>query len=199
MTATVNRVVWIIVGVLLTAAGLAGVLANRGALPGVDRDASVLTPSMDERWRSWGGWATGALIAAGLVLAILGLLLLQAQLPRRGSAAMPDLAKSTPVSSTSDTSVRAGHTWVSTNTLNQALARDLLGKASVRRAGVRLTGAPTKPELRVRLAVTPDANIDELRRHVEHAVRRFSTTSGLRPQLAEVFVRMSAGPRERVH
>lgn len=192
---TINRVVWIIVGVLLAAAGVVGVLANLGVLPGVDRGRAVITAAMDERWRSWGSWASAALIVAGLIVAILGLLLLRAQFRHRGGAAMPDLSKST-----SDTAARqVGRTRVATNTLNGALTRDLLGNATVRRAGVRLTGERGAPDLRVHLAVTPDADIAELRRHVDRAVRRFGTTSGLRPNVAEVLVKVSSAPRERVH
>ncbi|MDT5025086.1 MAG: hypothetical protein QOE61_1512 [Micromonosporaceae bacterium] len=188
-----NRVVWITIGVLLVAAGVAGVLANVGALPGVNRNGAVISTSMDARWRSWNGWATAAVIIVGLVVAVLGLLLLRAQFLRRGGAPMPDLIKTTTDASTHE----AGRTRVTTSTLNQALTRDLLGNRSVRRAAVRLTGE--KPDLRVQLAVTPDADIGELRDHVDHAVRRFSTTSGLHPDVAEVVVRMSGGQRERVH
>ena len=190
---TVNRVVWIIIGVLLVAAGVAGVLAQVGALPGVNRNGAVIPTSMDARWRSWDGWATAAVIIAGLVVAVLGLLLLRAQFLRRGGAPMPDLTTTTSDASTHE----VGRTRVTTSTLNHALTRDLLGNRSVRRAAVRLTGE--KPDLRVQLAVTPDADIGELRHHVDDAVGRFSTTSGLHPNVAEVVVRMSGAQRERVH
>jgi hypothetical protein len=192
---TLNRVVWIIVGVLLFAAGVMGVLANRGALPGVNRDNAVITTSMDGRWHTWAGWAAAGVIIVGLVVAVLGLLLLRAQFLRRGGATIPDLTKST----SDDSTHEVGRTRVNTGTLNNALTRDLLGNRSVRRAAVRLTGEPTKPDLRVHLAVTPEADIGQLRHHVDRAVQRFSTTSGLRPNVAEVVVKMSGGQRERVH
>ena len=136
----------------------------------------------------------------GLVIAILGVLLLRAQFLRRGGAAMANLTRPgflTP--STSDGSARAaGQTRVATSTLNDALTRDLRDDGHIRWAAVRLSGEPRRPQLRMRLGVTPDADIAELRRHVDRAVQRFSVTSGLRPDIAEVTVKMAARGQQRV-
>jgi hypothetical protein len=197
---TFNRVLWIVVGTLLTAAGVVGVLANVGVMPGLNRDRDVITSSMDDRWRSWGGWATAVTIIVGLVIAILGVLLLRVQFLRRGGASMANLTRPGLLPSTSDESVReAGRTRVAVSTLNDALTRDLRGDGHIRWAAVRLSGEPRRPQLRMRLGVTPDADLAELRRHVDRAVRRFSTTSGLRPDIAEVTVKMSGQARQRAH
>jgi hypothetical protein len=198
---TFNRVLWILIGALLTAAGVFGVLSSVGAISVLNRNRELITPSMDEHWRSWGGWATAVTIIVGLVLAILGVLLLRAQFLRRGGSTMANLSRSgTLPGATPDDGVReAGRTRVSASTLNHALTRDLLTDGRVRRAAVRLTGEPSKPNLRVQLAVTPDADISDLRRLVDNAVQRFSMTSGLHPNLAEVEVKVTSGQPERVH
>ena len=55
---------------------------------------------------------------------------------------------------------------------------------------VRLTGPTDSPHLEVRLAVTADANIARVADHLDQAVDRFTTTSGVRPELQDVAVRM---------
>jgi hypothetical protein len=195
---TFNRVLWIVIGALLTAAGLVGVLGYAGVMPGLNRNRDLITANMDAQWRSWGGWAMGVTIAVGLVIAVLGVLLLRVQFLRRGGASMANLTRPAAVFTSGDPLREAGRTRVATNTLNQALTRDLQGDGSVRRAAVRLTGEPRSPSLRMRLAVTPDADISELRHHVDRAVQRFAKTSGLRPNVEEVVVKMTTGAQHRV-
>ena len=88
---TANRALWIVVSLLLMALGAAGVLAHYDRLPGTDSDLPLLSPDAREEWNAWGAWAVAATIAAGAVLALLGLLLVRAQLRRRGRADMPNL------------------------------------------------------------------------------------------------------------
>ncbi len=194
-----NRVLWLLVGAVLTAAGLVGVLARFNVMPGLPRDRALITPGMNATWNSWGHWATTGVIVAGALLVLLGALLFWAETSQRGGRSMPDLSRA--ASSTSSTSdggrCERGFTQVSTTTLNQAFSRDLQGDVRVRQAAVRLTGAPSGPDLRLRLAVTPDADVVELRHHVDRALRRFQATSGLKPYLAEVLVKMPTG-RQRV-
>ncbi|MFC7484642.1 hypothetical protein ACFQX7_37890 [Luedemannella flava] len=86
-----NRALWIVMSLLLIGLGTVGVLAHYGRLPGTDPDLPLLSPNARERWTSWGTWAMVATIVAGLVLAVLGVVLMRAQLRRRGRADMPDL------------------------------------------------------------------------------------------------------------
>jgi hypothetical protein len=195
-----NRTLWIIIGAVLTAAGVVGVLARFNVMPGIPRSHALITPGMDAQWRSWDPWATAGVIVAGVLAAVAGVLLLRAQFRRRGGRSMPNINRlGTVPADTSDGVREAGRTRVATSTLRQALTTDLQADVRVRRAAVRLTGAPSRPDLHVQLAVTPDADVTELRRHVDRAMRRFSTTSGLDPSLAEVVVRVSSNQRERVH
>jgi len=91
-----------------------------------------------------------------------------------------------------------GRTKVTSSALHHALERDLTTDRNVRRAAVRLSGPSQHPELLVRLAVTPDADIASVAGHLEGAVQRFSTTSGVTPDLADVLVRIPAGAPHRV-
>jgi hypothetical protein len=193
---TGNRVLWIAIGVLLTALGVVAALASLGRLSGVDRDQSLITPADADRWRGWDGWAFGVTIAAGLIVALLGFMLLRAQLRGRGGAGLPDLVRK-PDPSSVDSAV-TGRTHVASSALSHALTRDLQTDREVNRAAVRLVGAEQHPELLVRLAVTADADLGRLHAHVNAALSRFATTSGLRPHLQEVSVRVADEQPARV-
>jgi hypothetical protein len=196
---TANRVLWIVVGLLLLAAGVVGALASQGRLPGVDRGSTLLTPAAGERWRDWGGWAPAASIAAALLLASLGFLLLRAQLRGHAGPDMPDvLLPPRPSGDEAQAPGGAGRTLVTTPALNRALTRDLQTHRRVRRAAVHLTGKPRRPALLVRLAVAPDADIPELRAYVDQSLGRLTSTSGVHPHLDEVVVSMATQEPARV-
>jgi hypothetical protein len=194
---TGNRVLWSIIGALLFAAGVVGVLASQGAISNVDRQQPLVTTGMTDWWNAHSGLAAGLTIAGGLLAAFLGFWLLRAQLRGRGGPPMRDLAFGTPDAAASDGN-DIGRTKVTSNALHHALERDLATDRNVRRAAVRLTGPSEHPELLVRLAVTPDADIARVAGHLEGAVQRFATTSGVTPDLSDVLVRIPAGAPQRV-
>ena len=194
---TSNRVLWSIIGVLLLAAGVAGVLLSQGWLSNVDRQQPLLTTRMIDWWNAHSSLAAGLTIAGGLLAAVLGFLLVRAQMRGRGGAPMRDLAFGTHETTASE-GLDTGRTKVSSSALHHALERDLITDRNVRRAAVRLSGPSNHPELLVRLAVTPDADIARVAGHLEGAVQRFSTTSGVTPDLANVLVRIPAGAPQRV-
>ena len=183
-----NRTLWIVIGVLLLGVGVAGALASLDRLPGINADASVLPTSLNARWRDWGFWAPAASIVIGLVIAVIGVLLLRAELRRRGGRAMPDM----------DVPDGRGHTRIASRTLVRALSSDLSRDRDIADARVRLTGRPDQPRLLLRLLVSPSADLRQLRGFVEGALTRFTTTTGIDPQVADVEVRMSAGSVSRV-
>jgi hypothetical protein len=203
---TGNRVLWSIVGAVLLAAGIVGVLASQGRLSDVDKGQPLLTTGMIDRWNSSSALSAGLTIAGGLLLAILGALLLRAQLRGRGGSAMrdltfqPSLAPEEPGPTTAGPGQQpdSGRTEVASSALHHALERDLQTDRHVRRAAVRLTGGSQRPQLRVRLAVTPDADIARVASHLDRAVHRFTTTSGVTPDLSDVVVRIPAGTATRV-
>jgi hypothetical protein len=183
-----NRALWIVIGLLLLGVGVAGALASLNLLPGINPDASVLPMSLNARWRDWGFWAPAASIAIGLAIVGLGVLLLWAQLRRRGGRAMPDM----------DVPDGRGHTRIASQTLVRALSTDLSRDRDIADARVRLTGTRDDPRLLLRLLVTPGADLRRLRGFVDSSLTRFTATAGLDPQVADVEVRMSGGSVSRV-
>jgi hypothetical protein len=174
---TANRVLWGFIGIVLLAAGAFGVLASLGRIPPVARSAAL----WNERLVPTGSRAAAIAIAAGLVLAALGIVLIVLELRRRRPRAMSDLVSA-------DTA--PGRTRVTAATLDHALAADLRSAPSVKRAAAYLSGDARDPAIALRLVVAPDADLAALRSHVEGALRRFGTTAGLDPRIREVAVRI---------
>jgi hypothetical protein len=150
-------------------------------------------PSVRARWHSAGGWAVAAAVAVAVLVALLGLLLLRAQLRRRAGRPLP------PVLAAPSSDDVPGVTRVSTSALHHALTRDLRNHPSIRGAGVQLAGRVHRPTVYLRLAVTPEADIGAVRGHVDAAMARFAATSGWRPEVAEVTVKLDARAPARVH
>ena len=185
-----NRVLWTVIGVVALAAGLLGVLAGLGVLNTVDKQRTVLTEGMIDAWNRNRTVALAVTIAAGVLLALLGILLLRAMLRRPGGSLMPDIYVHEPATDEAAPPQLHGSTEVASKALHHALQQDLETDRQVRRAAVRLTGPTDHPQLLVRLAVTADADIARLASHLDKAVDRFTMTSGVRPEVADVVVRM---------
>ena len=88
---------------------------------------------------------------------------------------------------------------MASNALHHALTHDLETDRHVRRAAVRITGDPAHPQLYVRFAATADADVAGLAHAFDRALARFTRTTGLRPEVADVIVTMPDRQRERVH
>jgi hypothetical protein len=182
-----NRLLWTTVGLVLLLGGIALAGASRGWFT-ADPNTTLVPQTVQHRWSGWGWWAFGVAFAAALIVAILGLLMLRAQLRRRGGAQLPDPVLERP----------AGRLQVSMSALSQALSQDLQTHPQVRRAGVNLTGRIRRPEVYLRLTVTPMADIGDVRSHVDAALTRFETTSGWRPEVREVTVGLVGATPQRV-
>lgn len=194
MTDAGHRVLWTVIGLLLTAVGGAGVAAGLGRLPGTDPGAPLLWSGLLDLWRDVTPWGLVLVAVVGLVLAWLGWHLLYRQLwPRRQPAlGWLDLhAAGSP-----DTASRSyrGSTRVRGSTLAHGLARDLVRVPGVRAAAVTLTGDPVRPALRIRLRLR-QVQLTAVRGHVDAAVSHFTATGGLRPGRLDVTVRVD---RDRV-
>jgi hypothetical protein len=194
----VNRTLWTIIGFVLLVAGVTGLLAGSGRLSFVDREQVVLSPEMIAAWNRNEARSLALTIVGGLLVALLGLLLLRAQFRRRGGAPMADLHLPPSAEPAEGPQPDRGDTEVASRALHRALQRDLESNQQIRDAAVRLTGPPDRPRLLVRLAVTPDADVARLADHVDRVMDRFTTTSGVRPDLSEVVVRIPARAPARV-
>lgn len=195
-----NRILWLLIGLLLLAAGVVGLLAGTGTLSFVDKQRALLTPELIDAWNRNPALSTALTIVGGLILALLGGLLLRAQMRWRDEPPMRDLYLPPRVDSTETepAPVERGGTEVASRALQRALRRDFESDGQVRDATVRLTGPTEHPHLQVRLAVTPDVDMARLAGHVDRVVNRFATTSGVHPDLSEVVVRMPGRAVARV-
>jgi hypothetical protein len=195
-----NRTLWTVIGIVLLAAGVVGLLAGYGALSFVDRQRALLTQGLIDAWNRNQTLATALTIVGGLLLTLLGALLLRAQRGQRAGTPMRDLhlRPSPEPTETEPPQVDRGGTEVASRALHRALRRDFESDRQVRNASVRLTGPTAHPQLLVRLAVTPDADIARLAGHVDRVVNRFATTSGVQPDLSEVVLRIPERAASRV-
>jgi hypothetical protein len=187
-----NRVLWAVIGLVLLGGGVLGLLAGGLTSFVQDRQRTILSAEMVSTWNRHETLATILTIVGGLLLALLGGLLLRAQLRRRGPAPIDDRYVQLPPQPCSGkpTPTNVGSTEVASEALNRALKLDIERDRQVRRAGVQLAGPIAQPRLRLRLAVTPDADIARLAHHLDETMQRFTATSGIRPELSDVVVRI---------
>ncbi|MEV4659489.1 hypothetical protein [Micromonospora sp. NPDC049301] len=184
MTDAAHRLLWTIVALLLVAGGAVAFAASFGVLPGIDPGAALLGADPLSRWRLAMPWTTLAAAVSGALLALTGHQLLVWELRRPGSAVRGTL---------SHPGRRPGRTRLAAEVLVHALERDLTGDPGVRRARVVLTGAPPRPDVWIRVDLTPDAPAAGVREHVRAAVRRFATTAGCQPAHLDVTARIGPG------
>lgn len=181
VTDSVNRVLWTLLGLLLAAGGVLGAVASRGALAGTDPDSPLLWSWSLASWRDAGTAAPLGTAGVGLVVAVLGFVLLRAQLPARRPTP-PTLRVGNP-DDRGTTEIRGG-------ALPGALADDLRRLVAVRGAQVTLSGPTEATRVRVRLDVLPEITVARLAAAVQQCLDRFATTTGLRVGEVEVTLRL---------
>lgn len=193
---TANRVLWSILGGVLVVAGVLGILASQGWLPGVDQHRLLFASDAGATWNRWGAWAPALAIAAGVVLALLGFWLLRAELRVHARPSLPDTELRTPRGPDGV----GGRTQVDTAVLARAMRKDLQSEPSISSAHVRITGRPEHPEVSLRLEVAQGADLHPVHDHVDRALRRLAATMPGAPTLDEVLVSSARGgaPRRRV-
>jgi len=193
---TANRVLWGIIGALIALAGVTGILANQGWLPGVDPHRLLVDPDAGATWNRWGTWAPTLTIVVGVVLALLGAWLLRAELRLHDRPRLPD----TTLRAATTGDGAGGRTRVDTAVLARAMRRDLQSDPAVKGAHVRITGRPEHPEVSVRLEVEQGTDLQPVRGHVERALDRLAATMPGAPTIDQVLVSTAGGraPRRRV-
>ncbi|GAA2529999.1 hypothetical protein [Pilimelia columellifera] len=204
MTNRANRIMWTVIGALLAIAGGAIILANRGALPGVETSAVLLPVSAIQRWHDLGPWGPTTVVIAGLVVALLGVRLFLAQTRRRSQPALPDLRlraggpAATDLPADSPDSARPvvrGEVTVAARVLARSLEHDLARDRHIRHAAVSLTGHAPDPDVWVRLDIAGSADVPELGERVTAALDRFATTSGLTPRRVDITAKTASAGR----
>ena len=193
-----NRVMWSVIGLVLMALGVIGALISLGHLPHTDRDVTLWTDAMSNRWHTWGLWAPAVVAAAGLVIAVAGVALIAAELRPRTGRNVAGLVYPVPAASSEPGDVAdaartrvAGRIRVSGSTLRHALQRDLQSHPRIRHATVRMTGHADRPQLHLRLDLTRGSELTDVQSHVAEAVDRFRATSSLDPTVRETVINVS--------
>lgn len=200
MTNSAIRVLWTVIGIVLTVIGVVGLIASLGHLAGVDEKAPLFWSGLLELWHDLSPWGLIILGVLGLLFAWLGFDLLARQLRTRRYPAMGDLdLRHGPADSPDGRPRPPGATRVRGVRLVRGLERDLIRDPLIRRASVTLAGPATRPEIWIELRLSSRAGLAAVREQVAAAVDRFQVTSGLTPGRLEVTARIDTASPARVH
>lgn len=189
MTDGSNRALWIIIGFLLAAAGGFGILAHLGRLPFPAADEPLLSRRLTDLWQRGDPWNLAVVIAVGLLAAVLGLVLLRREFRRRGATRIDDLTHPG----------EHGSTVVRASGLIHGLERDVARGPGIGKVAATITGRAETPRVWLRVALAPGARLEPAREHVDAALRRLTTTSGLDPTAVDVTVLPTGKSAARVH
>lgn len=157
---TLNRIWLIVLGLLLLLAGVLILLQANGLLAGL---SGLAVPDAGSRVISGDLWAVAnrpetavILWIAGIIVALLGLLWIFAQVPRKGRAAPYRLHDGD----------AAGFTLCDTSVLAEALDASVASLPGVVSSNSVLRGTADAPDVTTRLTVTDRADIQDLIRQI---------------------------------
>jgi hypothetical protein len=173
-----NRSLFIILGIVLVAIGVTGLLAAAGVLPLVqpsDLYASLIQTVRAQPLLWW-----SVLIIAALLLVVLGLWLVRAELSRPRVGGLHEVVLQ---------NGRRGATSVEAAAVADAAARDLARLPQVLGSDARLATFGRLPRLEVRLDVPADADLDAVRQAAEGPYDRLRTMLGVEDIDAHVRLR----------
>jgi membrane protein implicated in regulation of membrane protease activity len=192
-----NRVRFALLGLLLLAAGVAGLLAGARVVGAPAAGSAVLPDWLVARWDRYHPWNLVAVGIAALLLAWYGWRLMRAQLRRGGGRAeMGDLEYRATEPGHQDTN--RGRTTVRAAAISHSTENALERVRGVERALVGLFGSPYAPELRARLDVDANADLTQLRRNVSAVLERLAATTGIPPRSADITLRLVERQQARV-
>jgi hypothetical protein len=163
-----NRTLFIVVGILLVAAGVIGLLAAAGVLAlaePADVYASVVDTVLAQPLLWW-----SVLIVAALLLLLLGLWLVRGELSRPRVGGLHDVVLQ---------EGRRGVTSVGAVAVADAAARDLAQLPQVLGSDARLATFGRLPRLEARLDVPAGADLDAIRDAAEGPYTRLRTMLGV--------------------
>ena len=192
-----NRVRLALLGLLLLAVGVAGLLVGADVFEAPAADSAVLPDWLVARWDRYDPWNLVAVGIVALLLAWYGWRLVRAQFRRGGGRAqMGDLEyrAAEPGRQNAD----RGRTTVRAAAISRSTEKALERVRGVERALVGLFGSPYEPELRARLDVDANADLTQVRRNVSAALERLATTTGMPPRSADITLRLVERQQARV-
>jgi hypothetical protein len=192
-----NRVRLALLGLLLFAVGVAGLLigADRFDAPGAD--SAILREGLVARWDRYHPWNLVVVGVVALLLAWYGWRIVRAQFRRGGGRApMGDLKYRAAEPGRQDAG--RGRTTVRAAAISRGTEAALERVRGVERAIVGLFGSPYEPELRARLDVDASADLTQVRRNVSAALERLATTTGMPLRSADITLRLVERQQARV-
>jgi hypothetical protein len=159
-----NRWLLGVLGGLLIAAGVGGVLASLGSLP--LRQPSRLYEDATGVVTGQSPWSWVVILVVAVLLVVNGLVLARGQFRRQARGGLNTLTLQRD---------DRGQTTVPATVVARTLARDLERLSGVVDAEVRLATAGQRPRVRVRLDLDADADHERVRQSAEAAYARLCT------------------------
>jgi flagellar biosynthesis/type III secretory pathway M-ring protein FliF/YscJ len=195
-----NRVRLAVLGLLLFAVGLAGLLVGADVFDAPAADSAILPEDLVDRWDRYDRNYPWNLVVVGVVALLLawyGWRIVRAQFRRGGGRApMGDLEYRATEPGRQDAG--RGRTTVRAAAISRGTEAALEHVRGVERAIVGLFGSPYEPELRARLDVDANADLTQVRHNVSAALERLATTTGMPPRSADITLRLVERQQARV-
>lgn len=176
---TVNRVLWIVLGFLLTAAGAVGLAISFGWIGVVNRHAPVWPAGWTQWWQSHLSIAVPSLAALGVIAIVVGIFLAAKQPRRRAEPTITQL-RGDQVSGPSGHGTE--HLTIRARGISHGAATDLVRHRDISEASVALTGDPRTPTMDTHLEVTSRAHLAAVAEHFAATTRRLAVTLGSAPR-----------------
>jgi hypothetical protein len=168
-----NRIVLLLLGLLLTAAGVAGLLAGSGAFGSAVADRTLADNGLSRYFGDNGRWLWPVAAAVALIMLLLVLRWLAAVLFSTDRVRVLSLR----TDSTND------RTTLAAPAVAGAVRGEIEGYHSVRSARVWLIGNPEEPRLAVNVNADGDADLGALRDRIEHGALAHARHALDRPAL----------------
>ncbi len=181
-----NRLLAILIGLLLLAAGGAGLALGFGALGSSYAQMAPEPPAIEQLALCPSQNGLIGLALAGLLALLVGLVLLRAELRVPGQPRMADLHYSL---SSAELRVGHGRTVVRAGGLEHGIRESLQSLPAVVRAHAQLAGNSGRPNLLIDLDMEAHTQLSTLKSEMAQAIERFRLTSGKKPS-TEVQIRL---------
>lgn len=188
---TFNRVLWWLAALALIGMGTVGLLAGTGVF-GHELQTETLPAAVAAQFEHPDASTALGLGLAGLAALALGVLLLKAEVSIPRADSLPNLR----ISQRASIGPRAGGvTVVRGAALRRGLERDLERIRGVKRATALLVGPLSRPHVRARLNVAPDADHSQVRAGVRQVLERLASTTGRSPATVDITVHVQEARR----
>jgi len=185
---TFNRLLWVLMGLVVFAIGATEIVVGLGALGSSLSRSSPVPAAVAEHVNAPTGGDLLGLAVAGLLAALVGLLLLRAELRVGAGSRLANLRFG---QANAEAQQQKGHTVVRGGGLEHGVQQSLQALRGVHTAHVRLGGNPSHPALFIELDVDQRTSLSALKTAVQQAIRQFRRTSGTLSS-AEIRVSLAA-------